>query len=64
MPVHPVQLYEAILAMGVFFLLLYRFSKRTQPGEVACALGIGYALIRFSTGFFRADNAPIYMTWV
>ena len=54
-PVHPVQLYEAILAAGLCAYLALR-SARRAPGDIALMLLVGYAVIRFGTEFFRADN--------
>jgi phosphatidylglycerol:prolipoprotein diacylglycerol transferase len=56
LPVHPVQLYEAVLAL-VLCAGLLRFKSLGGP-----TLGFlwGYGLIRFLTEFFRADNTPIY----
>lgn len=55
LPVHPVQLYEAILAAGLCVYLCLR-SKKAKTGDVALMLLVGYALIRFATEFLRADN--------
>jgi prolipoprotein diacylglyceryltransferase len=59
-PVHPVQLYEAALALGLCLFLHLRFDRRRWQGQVACLLVLNYAVIRFATEFLRADNAPIY----
>jgi phosphatidylglycerol:prolipoprotein diacylglycerol transferase len=58
--VHPVQLYEAALALGLCLFLHLRFDRRRWQGQVACLLVLNYAVIRFATEFLRADNAPIY----
>lgn len=56
-PVHPVQLYEAVLAFALCAYLVWRSKAMKQrPGDVALALLIGYGLIRFGTEFLRADN--------
>ena len=59
-PVHPVQLYESTLALALCIILHRRFHRRRWPGHVACALALGYAGIRFTTEFLRADNSPVY----
>jgi phosphatidylglycerol:prolipoprotein diacylglycerol transferase len=59
-PVHPVQLYEAVLALGLCLGLHRAFARRRWPGQIACHLTLGYAAIRFVTEFFRADNNPVY----
>lgn len=60
LPVHPVQLYEATLALVFAFLLHRNFHRRRSPGDVFWAMMIGYGLIRFGVEFFRADNSPAY----
>ena len=60
-PVHPVQLYEAALALALCVLLHLRFEQRRWAGQVFCLLVLGYAAIRFGTEFLRADNAPLYL---
>ncbi len=59
-PVHPVQLYEAFLALALSLFLHMWFDKRRWTGQVFCLLIVSYAVIRFVTEFLRADNAPIY----
>lgn len=59
-PVHPVQLYEAVLAFGLCLLLHHRFVRRRWPGQIALGLALGYAAIRFATEFLRGDNATVY----
>lgn len=55
MPVHPVQLYEAVLAAGLCIYLAMRRAGH-KPGSIALSMLVGYALIRFGTEFLRADN--------
>jgi phosphatidylglycerol---prolipoprotein diacylglyceryl transferase len=56
LPVHPVQLYEAVLA-GVLAGMLHRKFKGDQiAGSAALSLLMGYAVIRFLTEYLRADN--------
>ena len=59
-PVHPVQLYEAVLALALCVGLHLWFNRRQWPGQVACALAGGYSAIRFATEFLRGDNSPDY----
>jgi phosphatidylglycerol---prolipoprotein diacylglyceryl transferase len=61
LPVHPVQLYEAAMALCLCILLGIQFGKRHWHGQVFCMLILIYGLIRFCTEFLRADNAPIYL---
>ena len=60
LPVHPVQLYETILALLLCWGLHAQFRRRKWQGEIAVNLALGYAFIRFTTEFFRGDNSPVY----
>ena len=61
LPVHPVQLYEALLAFALVAWLQWRRSKPHAPGGLFCAFGVGYGVIRFALEFLRADNSPAYL---
>lgn len=61
LPVHPTQLYEAVLAFGFALALHIKFTKRRRPGDVFSSMVVGYGVIRFAVEFFRADNAPAYL---
>jgi phosphatidylglycerol:prolipoprotein diacylglycerol transferase len=60
LPVHPVQLYEAALALALAIYLHRGFRQRKWPGEIGIKLIVGYAIIRFGIEFLRADNSPVY----
>ena len=54
-PLHPVQLYESIICL-VLFLILVRLSRRKHfDGQVILAYTILYAIARFVLEFFRGD---------
>lgn len=56
---HPVQLYEALLDLGLF-LALQRVKKKSYPaGLVSCGYFAGYALIRFVVESVRRSN-PVF----
>jgi len=61
LPVHPTQLYEAVLAFAFAFALHVNFRKRRRAGDVFSLMLVGYGTIRFAVEFFRADNAPAYL---
>lgn len=56
LPLHPVQIYEAVLnvILCVLLLLMFRYSKKA--GQVASVYLICYAVMRFSLEFFRGDH--------
>lgn len=61
LPVHPVQLYEATLVLGLCIMLNFLFRRRKRSGEVFLIFVMSYACIRFAIEFFRADNSPDYL---
>ena len=61
LPVHPVQLYEAVPVLLFCVLLHLNFHKRRKPGDIFAAMMIGYGVTRFIVEFFRADNSPAYL---
>jgi len=58
LPVHPVQLYEAVLAGVLTWMLHRRFKGDEAGGTASLSLLTGYAVIRFLTEYLRADNKP------
>jgi phosphatidylglycerol:prolipoprotein diacylglycerol transferase len=61
LPVHPTQLYEAVMAFALALVLHMNFGKRRRAGDVFSLMLVGYGIIRFAVEFFRADNAPAYL---
>ena len=59
LPVHPTQLYELVLLVGLL-AYLHVFSKKEHvPGTVALVTLGGYCLLRFFIEYLRADNALV-----
>ncbi len=59
-PLHPTQLYEALLEGVVLFLVLWWFSARPRPTMAVSGLFlIGYGLFRFLVEFWRLPDAHI-----
>ncbi len=57
--VHPVQLYELLLDLGLFvFLLTYRHREH-QEGTLLLLYLVGYGSIRFFLEFYRAHGSAI-----
>lgn len=54
-PVHPAQLYEALLNLGFFGALMWFHGRRKFDGQVFALYLIGYAVIRSVSEFFRGD---------
>jgi phosphatidylglycerol---prolipoprotein diacylglyceryl transferase len=55
-PLHPAQLYESFLALGVFgFMLWFRYRKKFEGQLIGTYLLLA-GLVRFAVEFFRADE--------
>jgi phosphatidylglycerol:prolipoprotein diacylglycerol transferase len=55
-PLHPVQLYEAVLNFINFGILFFILKKKTFDGQVFSFYIINYSIIRFFTEYFRGDH--------
>ncbi len=58
--VYPVQLYESLICLILFFIFWLRFNKRKFTGQIAFEVFISYALERFVVEFFRGDMIKLY----
>jgi phosphatidylglycerol:prolipoprotein diacylglycerol transferase len=56
-PLHPVQLYEAILNFINFGILTIILKKKKFDGQVFAFYIINYSVIRFFTEYFRGDHS-------
>jgi phosphatidylglycerol:prolipoprotein diacylglycerol transferase len=56
-PLHPVQLYEAILNFLNFAILYIILKKKKFDGQVFAFYIINYSVIRFITEYFRGDHS-------
>ncbi len=59
-PIHPTQLYEALLNLILFFVLFTTRKKITKEGLKLGVYLTGYGIIRFFVEFFRGDPRNIY----
>ncbi|MFN7137752.1 MAG: prolipoprotein diacylglyceryl transferase [Limisphaerales bacterium] len=57
-PVHPVQVYEALLNLGLYVGLAWLYRRRKFEGQIFATYLIAYAIIRSFTELFRADYGP------
>ncbi|MEZ4210632.1 MAG: prolipoprotein diacylglyceryl transferase [Patescibacteria group bacterium] len=53
---HPTFLYEAILLIGLFYIVRHVANHNAWPGKVFATYLMGYSVIRFITEFFRIDS--------
>ena len=54
-PLHPVQLYESLACLALFFFLAWLSRRRRFDGEIVLSYALGYAVLRFFIEFFRGD---------
>ena len=57
-PVHPTQIYEALLNFGLYLLLAWFYRRKKFNGEVFAVYLICYAILRSFVEVFRADYKP------
>ncbi len=63
LPVHPVQLYEAGLALALYALLLVIHRKRRHLGATTVAYLMLYPVARFGLEFLRGDARATLAGW-
>jgi len=56
-PLHPAQLYEALLSLGIFGAMLWLRKHKTFDGQVVLSYFFLAGLVRFTVEFFRAPTA-------
>lgn len=61
-PVHPTQLYEALLNLTLFFVLYFSRKKLFRQGLMFGSYLLGYGLIRFFVEIFRGDPRGVYLS--
>jgi len=59
LPVHPTELYESILSLGLFAFLNWLYRRKKFDGQVFAAYLVCYALLRSFVELFRGDY-PAY----
>ena len=54
-PVHPTEIYDALLNLGLYFFLAWLFRRKKFDGQVFATYLIGYAITRSFVEYFRGD---------
>jgi phosphatidylglycerol:prolipoprotein diacylglycerol transferase len=54
-PVHPTEIYDALLNLGLYCFLAWRFRRKKFDGQIFATYLIGYAIIRSFVEYFRGD---------
>ncbi len=57
-PVHPTQLYELLMDLAIFIILLAVYRRFRYRGEIMIAFVMLYAVARFLNEFFRYHSDP------
>ncbi|MDI6872962.1 prolipoprotein diacylglyceryl transferase [Candidatus Solincola sp.] len=57
-PVHPTQIYELLMDLGIFVLLLAVHRRFRYRGEIMLSFIMLYAVARFTNEFFRYHTNP------
>ena len=66
-PVHPAQLYEAFLSLGVFGALSFWKTRKSYDGQLILAYFCLAGAVRFLVEFFRSPldyRGPVYFGWM
>jgi len=54
-PVHPTEIYDALLNLGLYFFLAWLLRRKKFDGQIFATYLIGYAVIRSFVEYFRGD---------
>jgi len=54
-PLHPVQIYESLICLGLFFFLVWLARQKKFDGQIILAYSIIYAIARFLLEYVRGD---------
>ena len=57
-PLHPTEIYDALLNLVLYFGLAWWFRRRKFDGQIFALYLIGYAVCRSIVEFFRGDYPP------
>ncbi len=60
-PLHPTQVYDSMLNLGLYLALAALYRRKKFDGQVFAAFMVGYALCRSFVEFFRGDYPERYL---
>jgi phosphatidylglycerol---prolipoprotein diacylglyceryl transferase len=58
--VHPTEIYDSLLNLGLYALLAWLFRRKSFDGQVFAVYLICYAALRSFVEFFRGDYTPVH----
>ena len=59
-PLHPTEIYDALLNLGLYALLAWLFHRKKFDGQIFATYLIGYAITRSITEAFRGDYSQLH----
>ena len=57
-PVHPTQIYDAFLSLGLYFFLAWLYRRKKFDGQIFAVYLVCYAVLRSFVEMFRGDYKP------
>jgi phosphatidylglycerol---prolipoprotein diacylglyceryl transferase len=60
-PLHPTQIYDSLLSLGLYALLAWLYRRKKFDGQVFAVYLIGYAVLRSFVEIFRGDYPQHYL---
>ncbi|HXJ75249.1 MAG TPA: prolipoprotein diacylglyceryl transferase family protein, partial [Candidatus Dormibacteraeota bacterium] len=60
-PVHPTQLYDALLSLALYLTLAWLYRRKRFDGQIFAAYLVAYALLRSLVEAFRGDYPVRYL---
>jgi phosphatidylglycerol---prolipoprotein diacylglyceryl transferase len=64
LPVHPTQLYEAILNLALFGALAWLYRRKKFDGQVFAVYLLAYSIVRSTVELFRGDYPSYVAGWI
>jgi phosphatidylglycerol:prolipoprotein diacylglycerol transferase len=59
-PVHPTEIYDALLNLGLYFFLAWLFRRKKFDGQIFATYLICYAVTRSFVEYFRGDYTNVH----
>ena len=64
LPLHPTEIYESLLNLGLYFALAQLYRRKKFDGQIFATYLVCYGVIRFFVELFRGDYPHKYFGWV
>jgi phosphatidylglycerol:prolipoprotein diacylglycerol transferase len=62
-PVHPTEIYEAVLDLGLYAALAWVYRRKKFDGQIFGLYLVGYAVLRWLVEMFRGDYPQYQYLW-